>query len=98
LPSCHRTIHIRRTSNSLHFRKFRRYPAAPKTLGDHIRKKRIDLQMSMTQLALLLGLGITDSAVEKWEKDQNRPTEEHHKRIVEFIGFDPTLANPTGVS
>jgi transcriptional regulator with XRE-family HTH domain len=91
-------IRIRRTPKSLHFHKFRHYPASPKTLGEHLRKKRIDRQLSMTQLALLLGLGITDSAVEKWERNQNRPTEEHRNRIIEFLGFDPAIANPTGDS
>jgi transcriptional regulator with XRE-family HTH domain len=52
----------------------------------------------MSQLAEMLGLGITDSAIEKWEKNQNRPTREHWDRIVEFLGFDPTLTNPTGGS
>ena len=52
----------------------------------------------MTQLAKLLGLGITDSAIEKWEKNQNRPTESHRKRIVDFLGVDPTRANLTGDS
>jgi transcriptional regulator with XRE-family HTH domain len=54
--------------------------------------------MSMTQLAQLLGVGTTDSAAEKWEKNQNRPTEEHRKRIVEFLGLDPAPVNPTGDS
>jgi transcriptional regulator with XRE-family HTH domain len=76
----------------------RRYPTNPKTLGEHLRKKRIDLQLSMTKLARILGLGITDTAIEKWEKNQNRPTKEHRKRIVEFLGFNPALANPTGGS
>ena len=47
------------------------------------------MQLSMMQLANLLGLGISDSAIEKWEKNQNRPTDEHRKCIVEFLGFDP---------
>ena len=54
------------------------------------------MQLSMTQLADLLGLGVSDAAIEKWEKNQNRPTAEHRKRIVEFLGFDPKLLNPTG--
>ena len=74
----------------------RNYPANPKTLGEHLRKKRIDLSLSMTQLAKLLGLGITDTAIEKWEKNQNRPTEFHRGRIIEFLGFDPTRRNLTG--
>jgi transcriptional regulator with XRE-family HTH domain len=53
------------------------------------------MQLSMTQLANLLGLGITDSAIEKWEKNQNRPTEEHRKSIIEFLGFNPARTNPT---
>jgi transcriptional regulator with XRE-family HTH domain len=67
----------------------RQYPANPTTLGEHLRKKRIDLSLSMTQLAKLLGLGITDTAIEKWEKNQNRPTQPHRQQIVKFLGFDP---------
>ena len=48
------------------------------------------------QLAKMLGLGVSDSSIEKWEKNQKRPTEEHRKRIIEFLGFIPTQTNPTG--
>jgi transcriptional regulator with XRE-family HTH domain len=82
---------------SLHFRNLRGYPEDPKTLGEHLRKKRVDLSLSMTQLAKRLGLGITDTAIEKWEKNQNRPTESHRRRIIEFLGFDPGTPNLTGV-
>jgi transcriptional regulator with XRE-family HTH domain len=67
-----------------------------KTIGEQLRKKRIDLHLSMSQLAEILELGITASAVEKWEKNQNRPTLEHLRRILEFLGFDPTLKILTG--
>jgi DNA-binding transcriptional regulator YiaG len=50
----------------------------------------------MSQLAAMLGFEITDSAIEKWEKKQNRPTKEHRNRIVQFLGFDPAATNPTG--
>lgn len=56
------------------------------------------MQMSMTQLAKLLGFGISDTAIEKREKNQNRPTEEHRNRIIEFLGFTPAPTNPTGGS
>jgi transcriptional regulator with XRE-family HTH domain len=51
----------------------------------------------MAQLAVIIGLGITESAVEKWERDQNRPTQENRIRIIEFLGFDPAQVNPTDV-
>ena len=93
---CHRRIVTQRPQNSPHFRRLRHYPANPKTIGEHLRKKRIDTSLSMTQLAKLLGLGITDMAIEKWEKGQNRPTDAHRKRIVEFLGFNPAPASSTG--
>jgi hypothetical protein len=52
----------------------------------------------MPQLAKLLGFGFTATAIEKWEKNQNRLTEPYHSRIVEFLGFDPDSQNSTGGS
>jgi transcriptional regulator with XRE-family HTH domain len=43
----------------------------------------------MIRLAQKLDFGITDSAIEKWERNQNQPTESYRVRIVEFLGFDP---------
>jgi transcriptional regulator with XRE-family HTH domain len=56
------------------------------------------MHLSMSQLAKILGFGISDTAIEKWEKNQNRPTDEHRKRIIQFLGFDPATTNPTGGS
>ena len=67
-------------------------------MGEHLCKKRVDMQLPMTQLAKLLGFGISDTAIEKWEKNQNRPTDEHRQRIVEFLGFSPRRISPTGGS
>ena len=52
----------------------------------------------MTQLIDLLRLDVSDSSVEKWEKDLNRPSAEHRRQIVEFIGFDPADVKSTGGS
>jgi hypothetical protein len=64
-----RTIRRNKPLYSLHFKQLRRYPTNPRTLGEHLRKKRIDMQLSMSELAELLGLGLTDSAIAKWEKN-----------------------------
>jgi ribosome-binding protein aMBF1 (putative translation factor) len=94
----HRTTRVVRKPFSLHFSRTRHYPACPKTLGEHLRKKRVDLALSMPKLAKLLGFGVTDTAIEKWEKNENRPTQPYRSRIVEFLGFDPEIENPTGDS
>jgi transcriptional regulator with XRE-family HTH domain len=49
------------------------------------------------QLAKLLGLEVTDSSIEKWEKNQSRPTEAHRRQIINFLGFDPTNPDRRGV-
>jgi len=54
------------------------------------------MQLSMSQLADLLGIAITDSTIEKWEKNQNRPTPEHREHIVRFLGFDPSTGESNG--
>ena len=92
----HRTIRHFRTQKSPHFKALRNYPKNPRTLGEHVRKKRIALNLSMPHLARLLGVGFTDTAIEKWEKNQNRPTAPYRSRLVEFLGFDPEDAKPTG--
>src|ERR1043165_9484139 len=71
LGICHRTMRHKRTGFSAYFRAQRSYPSHPKTLGEHLRKKRIDLSLSMTQLAKLLRGDVTDTAIEKWEKGTN---------------------------
>jgi len=48
-------------------------------------------------LAKLFGLGFTANAMERWEQNQNRPTEPCCSRIVEFLGFDPDSNSSTGV-
>ena len=52
----------------------------------------MDMQLSRSQLAKKLGLVITDSAIEKWERNQTCPTERYRSRFVEFLGFDPEVA------
>ena len=74
----------------------RNYPTSPKTIGEHLRKKRIDQSLSVAKLIRLLDLGVTDNAVERWERNQSRPLPEHQKRIIEFLGYDPATTNPTG--
>jgi len=93
-----RCIRHVRSKESLHFKSLRDYPAHPKTLGEHICKKRIDLSLSLTQLAELLGIKIYASTILKWERNQNYPAPAYRPRIVEFLGYDPELANPTGDS
>jgi transcriptional regulator with XRE-family HTH domain len=62
-------------------------PAKPKFIGDHIKKRRLELGMSRKDLADKLG--ITFYAVRGWEYEQKSPSAKVMPRIIEFLGYVP---------
>lgn len=67
------------------------YPAAPRTLGERLRRRRMDLGMSKAELAR--GLGVDPWTVLNWEKSRTQPAAKHLSRIWEFLeqGNDPPV-------
>ena len=63
------------------------YPRQINTLGDHIRKRRLDLKLSQKQAADLMG--VTTSTVTNWERQRNTPALFFIPAIIQFLGFDP---------
>ncbi len=62
------------------------YPISPVTIGDHLRKKRLDL--GLTQEAAGKLLGVTESTVWNWEHG-TPPKLKHHFKITQFMGYSP---------
>jgi hypothetical protein len=60
LPFCHSTFSGKKPLSG--------YPRELKTLGDHIKRRRLDLSLSLKQVAV--GLAVTDETVRNWEQDQ----------------------------
>jgi transcriptional regulator with XRE-family HTH domain len=56
-------------------------------VGDHIRRRRLDL--GLTQRTLARQLGVREETVHLWETGRARPLPRHFGRIVRFLGFDP---------
>jgi DNA-binding XRE family transcriptional regulator len=63
------------------------YPANPKTLGEHIRKKRMDLGLLQRELAEIIG--VNACTIHNWEMSYSLPQERLIPKIIEFIGYDP---------
>ena len=59
-------------------------------MGDHIRKRRLDL--GLRQVAIGQRIGVCCSAVWLREKGRSRPHVRHIPAIIEFLGYDPTPA------
>ena len=59
----------------------------PKSLGDHIRKRR--LIVGITQKEVAKQLGVTQTTLIKWEKGRTVPPLLAMSRVVRFLGHDP---------
>jgi DNA-binding XRE family transcriptional regulator len=58
-----------------------------KTLGDHLRKTRLDRGLSQRIVASMLQVD-TDT-VTTWEMNRHQPTAKFAKSIIEFLGYFP---------
>lgn len=63
------------------------YPKEIRTLGDHIRKKRIDLGLLQRDIARMLG--VSKAVVWQWETNYTSVQTYLIPRVVEFLGYTP---------
>ncbi len=63
------------------------YPREPKTLGDHMKKRRYDLHLFQKQVACRLK--VNEWTIVNWENHKIIPEVRYLPRIIEFLGFDP---------
>jgi transcriptional regulator with XRE-family HTH domain len=66
------------------------YPPALKTLGDHLRRRRMDLKLSQEQVATKLGA--SETSILNWEKNRRKPSLPFIPKIVEFLGYVPYIS------
>ena len=62
------------------------YPLNVKTIGEHIRKRRLDL--GPLQIEVAHQIGVTESTVWNWEHG-TEPELIHIPKIIEFLGYAP---------
>ncbi len=63
------------------------YDFEPKTLGDHIRRRR--LMLSLTQEETAERLGVNAWTVLNWETGQSKPAIQFIPALIGFLGYDP---------
>lgn len=71
----------------------RGYPSSLNTLGDHIRRRRLDL--GLMQRTVAGQLGVREETVGLWENGLARPLPRHYGTIVTFLGYDPEPGDHT---
>jgi len=63
------------------------YPERPISIGDHIRKKRMELKLLQKDLARICG--VSEDCITNWEKNRNTPQIQYYPRIINFLGYLP---------
>jgi transcriptional regulator with XRE-family HTH domain/DNA-binding transcriptional MerR regulator len=70
-----------------------RIPSEAKTIGDHIRRKR--LTMKLRQKDVAKQLGVTASSVYNWEANHSIPELRFMPAVISFLGYNPLPAATT---
>ncbi len=63
------------------------YPKALKALGDHLRKRRLDLKLLQKDIAIKLG--VCEQSICNWEKNLAKPAIEFIPKIIKFLDYTP---------
>ena len=63
------------------------YPAHPKTIGEHIKKKRIDLGLLQREVAEMIGS--SKNVIGGWESNSHEVRVRFIPGIIRFLGYIP---------
>ncbi|RZJ91641.1 MAG: helix-turn-helix domain-containing protein [Chryseobacterium sp.] len=63
------------------------YPENPISIGDHIRKKRIELNLLQKDVARICG--VSEDCIRNWEKNRSIPQIQFFPHIINFLGYMP---------
>jgi transcriptional regulator with XRE-family HTH domain len=67
--------------------RFAAYPKELRTIGDHLKKKRLDLKMLQKEVAAKLQTTVCTYC--GWERNQRNPSFRYMPKIVNFLGYIP---------
>ena len=83
----------RQTPLTLKALRAKDYSEDPKTLGQHLKKRRRELGLLQREAAIRLG--VSTETVVNWETGRTEPVPAQFRPIVTFLGYDPTLEPQT---
>lgn len=87
MPFCFYTIRATKTSLRLGNLTRKGFNLNPETLGQHLRSKRLLLNLTQAQVAA--NLGTIKEQYDRWERDEVTPIASHWPRLIRFLGRYP---------
>jgi DNA-binding XRE family transcriptional regulator len=64
------------------------YSDQPKTLAEHLKKRRCELALLQREAAQYMGI-LTETYA-NWEKGKTEPAAAQFRPVIAFLGFDPS--------
>ncbi|MHB1957493.1 MAG: helix-turn-helix domain-containing protein [Acidobacteriaceae bacterium] len=83
MPFCHAELRAPKPKPS-------QYRNEINTLGDHIRKRRLDLKLLQKQVADQIG--VHEQTITGWERNATVPEVRYMPAIIQFLGYNPLPA------
>jgi len=80
LPFCHLTLKAPKPFTS-------DYPLQIESMGDHIRKRRLDIKLLQKEAAKRIG--VNETTIWFWENNRVEPSISYIPKIIEFLGYIP---------
>jgi len=84
LPFCHFTLTAQKPTKPLPILN---------TLGDHIKRRRLELGLLQREVAERLR--VKSDTVLNWEHSRTRPTLRYLPKVIAFLGYNPCQSSPT---
>jgi hypothetical protein len=87
LPFCDRRVSVPREDVAPVWTRSFPISKEPKTLGEHLKKRRFGMGVRQEQAAEMLE--VSARTLSLWECDRLFPTSPYHARIRSYMGYDP---------
>jgi transcriptional regulator with XRE-family HTH domain len=85
LPFCHISLKGQRPLPQA-------YPRELKTLGDHLRNRRLDLKLLQKEVAQKVG--VDEATIYNWENNRSSSELHYIPKVIEFLGYVPFEEQP----
>lgn len=66
-----------------------KYPVNPAAIGEHLRKRRMDLGLYQKDVAARIK--VSEDCITFWENHRCQPQVKHVPKIIAFLGYNPYL-------
>jgi transcriptional regulator with XRE-family HTH domain len=87
LPFCNLQIKALRSPHPDRWKCTQIIPMQPETIGDHLKRRRLQLHLMQAEIAKQLGVHV--ESVKNWERGAGTPKIRQIPKIVAFLGYEP---------